>query len=64
MFEDIASLKEQGKLFSEDPYASAAFDFKNRQSVVKALCLILPMTVTLPANIVLPERENTVAAVR
>lgn len=39
LFEDIASLKEQGKLFSEDPYASAAFDFKNRQSVVKALCL-------------------------
>ncbi|MEE0776827.1 MAG: thioether cross-link-forming SCIFF peptide maturase, partial [Bacillota bacterium] len=39
LFDDIEALKEQGKLFFEDPYADVAFDFKNRQSVVKALCL-------------------------
>ncbi|MBR6684180.1 MAG: thioether cross-link-forming SCIFF peptide maturase, partial [Firmicutes bacterium] len=37
--EDIETLKEQGKLFSEDIFADVAWDFKKRQSVVKALCL-------------------------
>ena len=39
IFSDIQELKEQGKLFAEDPFRDMAFDFKKRQSVVKALCL-------------------------
>ena len=38
---DIAELKKQGTLFSEDPYAGIASSYKNRQSVVKALCLLV-----------------------
>lgn len=37
--EDIETLKQQGKLFSEDVFENVAWDFKKRQSVVKALCL-------------------------
>lgn len=37
--DDIETLKEQGKLFSKDAFADVAWDFKKRQSVVKALCL-------------------------
>lgn len=36
---DIEQLKADGKLFTEDVYADRAFDFKNRSTVVKALCL-------------------------
>ncbi len=39
VFEDIEKLKAQGKLYSEDKYKNIAFDFKKRQSVIKALCL-------------------------
>ncbi len=39
VLEDIEALKEDGKLFSEDPYSSVPMDFKKRLSVVKALCL-------------------------
>ena len=37
--DDVASLKESGKLWSPDTYENLAFDFKNRNTVVKALCL-------------------------
>ena len=37
--EDVASLEQAGKLWSPDTYADMAFDFKNRNTVVKALCL-------------------------
>ncbi|MBQ2390922.1 MAG: thioether cross-link-forming SCIFF peptide maturase [Clostridia bacterium] len=37
--EDIEQLKKEGKLFSEDPFRDYAFDFKKRQSVIKAMCL-------------------------
>ena len=37
--EDVESLKKAGKLFSPDLYAGKAFDFKNRHSDIKALCL-------------------------
>lgn len=37
--EDIEQLKKEGKLFSEDPFRDHAFDFKKRQSVIKAMCL-------------------------
>ncbi len=39
--EDIEELKKAGKLFSEDEYKGMAFDFKNRHTEVKALCLHL-----------------------
>ena len=37
--EAIEDLRQQGRLFTEDTYADKAFDFKNRSTVVKALCL-------------------------
>ena len=45
--EDVEALKEQGKLFSEDTYADMAFDFKNRHTEVKALCLHVAHTCNL-----------------
>lgn len=36
---EILELKEAGMLFAEDIYRDYIFDFKNRQTVVKALCL-------------------------
>lgn len=38
-FDEIEELKEQGTLFTEDVYKDYIFDFKNRKTVVKALCL-------------------------
>ena len=37
--EEILELKEAGTLFTEDIYENYIGDFKNRQTVVKALCL-------------------------
>ena len=37
--DEILELKEQGKLFSEDPYEKDLEDFGKRETVVKALCL-------------------------
>ena len=37
--EDVAALKEAGKLFSADPYEELAQNYKNNSHVVKALCL-------------------------
>ena len=37
--EEIFYLKENGQLFTEDIYENYIFDFKKRQTVVKALCL-------------------------
>ncbi len=37
--EEILALKDAGMLFTEDIYQDQVFDFQNRQSVVKALCL-------------------------
>lgn len=36
---DIENLKKEGKLFSEDTYQNLAIDFKNRPTVIKAMCL-------------------------
>lgn len=44
---DIAELKEGGKLFTEDQYADKAFDFKNRHTEIKALCLHVAHTCNL-----------------
>lgn len=37
--EEIEALKEAGQLFTEDVYKDAIIDFKQRKTVVKALCL-------------------------
>ena len=44
---DVEELKRDGKLFSEDQYASLAGEFKNRSNVVKALCLHVAHTCNL-----------------
>ncbi|WP_367924266.1 thioether cross-link-forming SCIFF peptide maturase [uncultured Ruthenibacterium sp.] len=45
--DDVEALKKQGKLFAEDVYADKAFDFKKRNTVVKALCLHVAHTCNL-----------------
>ncbi len=45
--DDVEELKREHKLFSEDTYADKAFDFKNRNTVVKALCLHVAHTCNL-----------------
>ena len=47
MFEDIEQLRHYGKLYTEDIYADRAFDFKNRNTVIKALCLHVAHTCNL-----------------
>ena len=37
--EEIGELKEEGSLFTEDEYKPSLLEFKERQTVVKALCL-------------------------
>ena len=44
---DVEELKNEGKLFVEDNYADLAFDFKARNTVVKALCLHVAHTCNL-----------------
>lgn len=44
---DIDKLKEDGQLFAPDEYADKAFDFKNRHTEVKALCLNVAHTCNL-----------------
>ena len=44
---DIAELEKAGKLWSEDPYESLAYDFKNNSKVIKALCLHVAHTCNL-----------------
>lgn len=45
--EDIQYLKDNGKLFTPDTYENMAFDFKNRNTVIKALCLHVAHTCNL-----------------
>lgn len=37
--EDVKNLENAGKLYTPDTYENMAFDFKNRNTVIKALCL-------------------------
>ena len=37
--EEVLELEKQGQLFAQDVYADYIFDFKKRETVVKALCL-------------------------
>ena len=39
IIDDVAQMKADGQLYAEDAYGDIAFDFKNRATVVKALCL-------------------------
>ena len=45
--EDIEALKKAGKLFTEDTYATLAFEFKKRVTEIKALCLHVAHTCNL-----------------
>ncbi|MBQ3331014.1 MAG: thioether cross-link-forming SCIFF peptide maturase [Ruminococcus sp.] len=45
--DDIEQLKSEGKLFAPDEYADLAFDFKARNTVIKALCLHVAHTCNL-----------------
>ena len=45
--DDIESLKESGKLFTEDSYEELAYNYKNNSNVVKALCLHVAHTCNL-----------------
>ena len=45
--DDVKELEEQGKLFTDDKYENLAFDFKKRNTVIKALCLHIAHTCNL-----------------
>ena len=45
--EDVKYLEENKKLFTPDVYENMAFDFKNKNSVLKALCLHVAHTCNL-----------------
>ncbi len=45
--DDVKQLEAQGKLFTKDVYENHAFDFKNRNTIVKALCLHVAHTCNL-----------------
>lgn len=45
--DDIKSLEEAGKLFSEDVYENLAVDYKNNSKVIKAMCLHIAHTCNL-----------------
>ena len=45
--EDVKALEEKGKLYAPDTYEDMAFDFKNRNTVIKALCLHVAHTCNL-----------------
>ena len=45
--DDIKSLEEAGKLFTEDQFENLAFDYKNNSKVIKALCLHVAHTCNL-----------------
>lgn len=47
VFSDIEELRAQKKLFTNDIYENKAFDFKNRNTVIKALCLHVAHTCNL-----------------
>ena len=48
--DDIKTLEKMGKLYTPDTYEGMAFDFKNRNTVIKALCLHVAHTCNLNCN--------------
>ena len=55
---DIQELIDAEELFAADIYKDYVIDFKKRQTVVKALAFILPMTATLPVSTALWQRRR------
>ena len=47
---DVEELKAAGKLYAPDVYADRAFDLKNRNTVIKALCLHVAHTCNLTCD--------------
>ena len=47
VLESVEDLKTKGKLFAPDAYEHLAFDFKERNTVIKALCLHVAHTCNL-----------------
>ena len=47
IFSDIEELRESGKLFTEDIYKDHNYDMKQRNTVIKALCLLVAHTCNL-----------------
>ena len=45
--DDVQELKDAAKLFTPDQYENLAFDFKKRNTVIKALCLHIAHTCNL-----------------
>ena len=54
--EDVASLEAAGKLWAPDVYKDMAFDFKNRQTVVRRSASTSPTPATLTAPTASPRR--------
>ena len=47
IFSDIDELKREGRLFTEDVYRDQKYDMKQRNTVIKALCLLVAHTCNL-----------------
>ena len=62
--DEVLELEKAGQLFATDIYENYIFDFKKRQTVSRHCACTLPMTVTLPADIVLRKRVSTTAEER
>ena len=45
--EDVKSLEEAGKLFTEDKFEKLAYNYKNNSNVIKAMCLHIAHTCNL-----------------
>lgn len=56
--QEIEELKEEGQLFTEDIYEPYIDSFKDRPTVVKALCLHIAHDCNLPADIVLQKKVS------
>ena len=50
VIESVEELKAKGKLFAPDQYEHLAFDFKKRNTVIKALCLHVAHTCNLTCD--------------
>ena len=50
VLDSVEQLKAAGKLFAPDQYENMAFDFKNRSTVIKALCLHVAHTCNLTCS--------------
>ena len=50
VLDSVEQLKAAGKLFAPDKYEGMAFDFKNRNTVIKALCMHVAHTCNLTCD--------------